>query len=193
MQKNRRIGQGVFKWEAVTAICTFFLTLGVFVALKQVYVTKEVAKFDFMAKLDDEFHSERLEKTRKIIVDANFTNLDSEKLYQCEPLLDFFDKIGYLEEEGMIPLKAVDVYWGYWIERYWVICEKLVDKWNTEDPNGGYYDDLETLFTKLAKLSCKKEKMTNEEMAVYKDKIKKSLDDFRREESQCYSIRINVK
>ena len=49
------------------------MTLGVFVAVYQVYITKKVATFEFMAKLDEEFSSERIVKARKVTVDANFT------------------------------------------------------------------------------------------------------------------------
>jgi hypothetical protein len=192
LQKKKRTGQKVIKWEAVTAICTFFLTLGVFVALYQVYVSKKVATFDFMARLDDEFNSERIQKTREITVDLNFTNHDANELVKCEPLLNYFEKIAYLEEKGMIPLEAVDAYWGYWIERYWVLCEDVVNMWRAESPYDECYGGYETLFHKLAKISYKKNKITHIEIDAYKHKIKKELEEFKMEEKQSCGLYVNA-
>ena len=80
MQKDKLTNRKAIKWEAVNAICTIFLTLSVFVAIYQIYVSKKIAIFDFMAKLDDEFNSERIEKARVITVDLDFTNPDANEL-----------------------------------------------------------------------------------------------------------------
>ncbi len=192
MQKKKRTEKKVVKWEAITAISTLVLTLGVFVATYQLYLSKKVATFDFIERLDKEFNSERIEKAREITVDLNFTNPDANELVQCEPLLNYFNKIACLEDKGMIPLEAIDEYWGYWIERYWVLCEKPVYAWRTENPDDGYYESLETLFNKLAKLSYKKKELTSRELETYKNKITKGLEEFKIEEKQCCGLGVNV-
>ena len=92
----------------------------------------------------------------------------------------------------MIPLEAVDTYWGYWIERYWVLCEKAVYEWRKESPDEGYYEGFEILSNKLAKLSCKKRGNTSVELEAYKNRIKKELSEFKIEEKQSCGIYINT-
>jgi hypothetical protein len=188
LQKKKHIEKRNFNWEVVSAICNILLALGVSIALWQVYVSKKVATFDFLTKLDEEFNSQRIEKARGIAVMLDYTIPDANEFYKCEPVLDFFDKMAYLEEKGVIPLDAVDEYWGYWIERYWVLCEKPVYDWRKETPGDGYYEGFETLFNKLAKLSCKKSNLTNKEMEAYKDKIRNELDEFKKEETDYCNL-----
>jgi hypothetical protein len=193
LQKKKRIGKKNFNWEAMTAICSFFLTLSVVIALLQFHLSKNVANVDSLTKLDEEFNSERIEKAREITVALDFTNPDANELVQCEPVLDFFEKMAYLEEQKAISLDAVDTYWGYWIERYWVLCEKFVYKLRAENPDDGCYEGFETLFNKLVtKLPYKKKEVTNRELEIYKNKIKKELEEFKKEETKCCNLCINT-
>jgi hypothetical protein len=190
LQKKNQTKLNGVNWEAVTAICSAFMTLCVFVALYEVSVTKKVATFEFMATLDDEFNSERIQKARERIVNLDFTNPDANELVQCEPLLNYFDKIAYLEDKRMIPLEAVNAYWGYWIERYWVLCEKTVYEWRAESPDDGYYEGTEILFKKLVKLYYKKSEVPN--LEIYKNKIRKELEEFKMEEKQICGFYVNT-
>jgi hypothetical protein len=183
-------------WTMISAVATVIgaiaavvATVGVLFAFRQLQVSKKAAVFEIMAELDREFNSGRILKLRERTVNLDFANFDEP--VQCEDLLDFFEKIGFLENDGVILLDPIYEMWGYWIERYWVLCEKQVYKRRKEPGDGTYYDKLEILFNKLAKLSLQKmqkakasidPKMANKEIEAYKDKIKKELKEFKEEE-----------
>jgi hypothetical protein len=184
-------------WEAIaaisaviTAIFTAFAAVGVFCAFGQLRVSKKAAIFEVMKELDNEFYSDKFSELRKRTVKLNFT--DPVESVECEDLLDFFEKIGSLEKEGLIPLEWIYDYWSYWILHYWVLCEKQVYKRRKETGDGTYYDNLENLFSKLAKLASQKEReaksaieprMAEKEIKEYKAGLEKELEKFKKEES----------
>jgi hypothetical protein len=179
-------------WEAITAIFTAVAAIGVLFAFYQLRMSKKVAVFEYIVKLDEEFNSERIIKVRARVAALDFTNLDANTIVQYENILDFFEKIAYLKEEGVISLDSIYENWGYWIERYWVLCERGVYDLRKETGDDTYYDKLEILFNKLAKYHIQKKQrtkaaiastMVNKEIEAYKDKIKEKLKEFKEDES----------
>jgi hypothetical protein len=180
-------------WEAITAIFTVVAAIGVLLAFYQLRISKKVAVFEYIAKLDEEFNSDRIIEARARVATLDFTNLDANSIVQGEIILDFFEKIAYLKEERVISLDTIYENWGYWIERYWVLYERKVYDLRKETEDNTYYDKLEILFNKLAKYHIQKKQntkaaaeptMVSKEIEVHKDKIKSGLKEFKEDEKR---------
>lgn len=192
-------------WEAITSISTAFAAIftaiaagGVLFAFGQLRVSKKAAVFEVMNELDKEFYDDKFLELRKRTVNINFTN--PAEAVECEDLLDFFEKIGCLKKEKLITLDWIYELWGYWILHYWVLCEKHVYNRRKDTKDGTYYDNLESLFNELSKLSLQKQqaakaaiepRKADKEIEAYKGELEKELEKFKKEESSDSGINDN--
>jgi hypothetical protein len=172
--------------NTMTAVGTIIVSISVIFLYYQLRVSKNVAISDFVAKIDEEFYSPELLEIRKNTAKLDFSKYD--KARDCEDILDFFEKIAYLEKEGVISLDVVDAMWGYWIERYWLLCKKHVYDIRIKKDDYRYYATLENLFEKIALLGIKnlqaaKNRMSNAKVQEYSGRISKDLEEFKKDES----------
>ena len=175
--------------DAMTSIGTAVVAISVIFLFYQIKISKSVAISDFVAKIDGEFFSPEMLKSRKEIAQLDFTK-KYEDTRACEDILDFFEKIAYLEEKGVISLDTVDAMWGYWIKRYWLLCKNHVLQFRIKKDNKYSYALSERLFEKLAPLHHKKvkgviKKTVDKEASEYIIKITKELGEFQKEEMRC--------
>ena len=92
--------------DAMTSIGTAVVAISVIFLFYQIKISKSVAISDFVAKIDGEFFSPEMLKSRKEIAQLDFTK-KYEDTRACEDILDFFEKIAYLEEKGHL-VEVVD-------------------------------------------------------------------------------------
>jgi hypothetical protein len=168
----------------VVAISVIFL-------YDQLKLAKNVATADFIMRVDESFNSEDMKKLRRRIGKLDFRN--KEEVEDCLAILDFFEKVAYLEKNRVINLDAIDEMWGYWVERYWLLFKDRVYNYRLSRNCNLYYTLTEELFEKLTlcgirkskEADTKKEQKLNKEVEEYSKIIQeKELESFKREERE---------
>ena len=184
MRKNiksgiKRVWNNDTFWGRLTSISTLVVAITIVPLSCQLEVSKNVATSDFIVKMHGEFNSPRMLKIRKDVAKLDFKK--SENLSGCEDILDFFDKIAYLEKTGVMNLDAVSQTWGYWIERYWLLCKDHVHNFRSKEIDSSYYKSVENLSERLM---LRKSKETGISVNEYTKKIENDLENFKQEESE---------
>lgn len=182
-------------WNILTAIGTVIVAISVIFLYIQLNLSKRISASDFAMRLDDIFNSREMKKLRKKIVTFDYSKPEKtpEEARDCLEILDFFEEMAHLERKRVIDLDTIDNLWGYWFERYWVLCKGYVDYYRSCSDEGGEYFLTEKLFEKLVLHSHEKMKKEKDKLARRKPhpqteaffkKIKeKQLEEFKKDES----------
>lgn len=153
-------------WNTMTAIGTLIVAISVIFLYQQLDLSKRISASDFAMRLDDVFNSKEMKKIRKKIVSFDYSKPEKtpEEARDCLDIFDFFEEVALFEKKQVIDLDIIDVMWGHWFERYWVLCKGYVDYYRAESGEGGEYFLTEELFEKLVLYS-------SDEMRKEKDKL----------------------
>jgi len=178
-------------WNIITAICTAIVAISVILMYFQLDLSKRISASDFAMKLDDKFNSQEMRKFRKKIVSLDYSK--PKEAEDCLEILDFFEEVAHLEKKRVIDLDTIDDMWGYWFERYWVLCKGYVDYYRSCNDEGGEYFSTEELFEKLVLHSHRKMKKEKAKLArkkphpqieaFFKRIKEKQLEEFKKDES----------
>jgi hypothetical protein len=160
------------KWAIVSAYGTLFTWMSVLFLMYQIKVSQDISNADFVIKLDDVFNSKEMIKKRKRVACLDFSK-SNRKMGDCLEVLDFFEKIAYFEKEGVLSLEVIDEMWGFWIKRYWALCEDYVRYYRTKTDDASYYMRTESLFEKAVLHGEKITRIVNQ-----KNRFRKERNEF---------------
>lgn len=161
-------------WSYVTAAATALLALGLIIAYEQFRFSVMVEQFNFIKEIEKEFYSKRFIKERK-----NTCSKSDEEI-KLDHVVDFFEKVAYLETKDIIDLETIYELWDYWIGHYWVIHKKNIYAFRKKHSDPTYYNRLEKLIKKLAKNYHKN-------LEEYERENEEDLEDFKKEEQELDS------
>jgi len=155
-------------------VSTAFVAISVIFLYFQLKLSRDISIADFVMRIDEYFDSEKLVEIRKRIAKIGLKN--NSESFDCLEILDFFEKIAYLEREGLISLDAIDEMWGYWIVRYWIVCRSCVNSYRKKMKDNSYYLLTEEMVERLIFLGNKKSKLANKK--IKNKKVCKEAEEF---------------
>jgi len=148
-------------WQQLTAIATWTLALGVFLAILQIIEARKSTNAQIAIELFGELRNyETVEKLRSIydLKPEDLKTLSSDKKKEIDYVLGGLDVLGALVNNGIIDEKlAIETYGGFSALRCWYkLCEDYI---RVEQRNRGYYYENYETFVRLALDYFKKAKM----------------------------------
>jgi hypothetical protein len=156
-------------WSYLTSASTAILALSLVISYEQIRLSAKVARHDFIDKIEKEFYSKRL------IKDRINTCSKPDKEIKLDHVLDFFEKVAYLNKEKLIDLEAIYELWDYWIGHYWIIHKQNIYNFRKIHNDNTYYGLLENLTKNLAIRYHKN-------LEEYEKENENDLEDFKKEE-----------
>ena len=131
----------VWDWQVLTAVATWVLAGGVFLAILQIYQARKSTNAQIAVELFRELRIEGSKDTLRLIYNrlgANTNYIGIEKIkIQVNGLLDKFEMLGNLVDNGIIdPPLAIEAYGGPPALRCWYCLAKYI---RAEERKRGYF------------------------------------------------------
>ena len=170
------LGSAVF-WAAIGSFGTIVSLVAVYYQIRQ---SRLVVAADFLMKLDKQFQSKTMKKSRKELVDIVERNReDFNTIENHREVPDFFENVGLLVSKNVVPVELVWSTFCYWILPYWSLLEKYVSWCRGTDKDPYHYSEFQRLYENVLRFEQKKRCRIIDVKTLEDDLIKdeKSLPD----------------
>ncbi|MCL6293674.1 DUF4760 domain-containing protein [Jejuia spongiicola] len=117
----------------ISIFSALFALLALIISLRQFQISKNLSKLNYFMELMKEYRSDKFRQRRLLAKtlsnpDIIFYDLPNEKQDEIIQLSHFFDNLGFLVWNKMIPKKIVDDFIGENIDEFWQLLSPIIQK-----------------------------------------------------------------
>jgi hypothetical protein len=133
----------------ISAVATLFSGIGVIAAICEHNAESRRERFsrgiDLLLRLSDEFWADTLRTARKTFAQNRLKLISDEKSQKT--VLNFFEKVGYLQNHGALEAEAVWQFFSPWLIPYFNFSSALIAKLDKCNQNN--YAELQTAYPQI--------------------------------------------